>query len=260
METDARLRQYRETWNRKPVLREIYRGYYRRIAAACKPGSVLEIGGGSGNFESDRDFRIIRTDILPAAWLDVVCDAQSLPFDAGSFDNIVMVDVLHHIERPIRFLREADRVLRPGGRLILIEPGITPVSWLFYKLLHPEPVVLGADPLVDGPVNAKRNPYDANQAIPTLLVGRHRERFLRLFPDFRIVAATQFDLVTYPLSGGFRRWSLIPRTALDTLLCLDRVLEKVVGRMSAFRLFVTIEKCPGRTTPGHNGPASGVCV
>jgi len=65
---------YRDIWQRKPVLREIYGDIYRRIVAASVPGPMLEIGGGSGNF---KDFapHAISSDIMPAAWLDLVCDA-----------------------------------------------------------------------------------------------------------------------------------------------------------------------------------------
>src|SRR3546814_18467176 len=99
-----------------------------------------------------------------------------------------MLDVLHHIERPGVFFAEAARVLRPGGRLVMIEPGITPVSWLFYKLLHPEPVDMSADPLAEVAPDPARDPFaDANQALPTLLFARsrYRLRFAMTFPGPR---------------------------------------------------------------------------
>ena len=74
-------------------------------------GTTLEIGGGIGQFKM-RFPDVIATDIQSAPWLDLVTDAQNLPFAAGSIANIVMVDVLHHIEFPLLFLQEAERVLR----------------------------------------------------------------------------------------------------------------------------------------------------
>ena len=93
---------------------------------------------------------VTATDILTAPWLDLVADAQNLPFADASFANIALFDVLHHIEFPRRFLAEASRVLKPGGRIVMVEPAITPVSWPFYRIMHPEPVDISADPLDDG--------------------------------------------------------------------------------------------------------------
>jgi SAM-dependent methyltransferase len=118
------LEDYRRAWDRKPVLRAIYDDFYDRIAAACRPGTTIEIGGGSGNLKQ-RLADVIATDVQFAPWLDCVADAQRLPFAATSAVNIVMVDVLHHLEFPIVFFREAARVLRPGGCVLMVEPAIT---------------------------------------------------------------------------------------------------------------------------------------
>lgn len=235
------LLEHRELWDRKPVLRAIYSDYYARIIAMCTPGRTLEIGGGSGNLKGLLE-DVISTDIVPTSWLDAAADAQSLPFADACFANIVMVDVLHHIERPSRFLAEARRVLRPGGRLILLEPAITPVSWVFFKLFHPEPVIMTEDPLVDGPTDRKREPFDANQAIPTLIFGRHRSRFETLFPEFAIVRIERLSLVAYPLSGGFRPWCLIPESAVGAVLALENRVAPVLGGAMGFRLFVVLDR------------------
>src|SRR5512134_2847437 len=115
---------------------------------ACRPGLMLEIGGGSGNLKEFMP-RVVTTDILQAPWLDAVADAEALPFRDKTFDDIVMVDVLHHLEAPGLFFREAQRVLRPRGRLVLVEPAITPLSWVAYRFCHQEPVIMGQDPLAD---------------------------------------------------------------------------------------------------------------
>lgn len=235
------LQHFRAVWERKPVLRVIYDDFYDRIATACVPGATIEIGGGIGNLKH-RLGEVIATDIQFAPWLDAVADAQQLPFTSGSAANIVMIDVLHHLEFPTAFFREAQRVLRPGGRVIMVEPAITWGSSLFYRLLHREPVRMAADIFGDGRPDPRRDPYDANQAIPTLLATRDRDRFHGLFPDLRIVRVDWFAFAAYALSGGFKSWSLISENFARRLLQAERPIEPSLGRLGAFRMMLVIDK------------------
>lgn len=235
------LYEHRELWEQKPVLRAIYSDYYSRIVAMCTAGRTLEIGGGSGNLKGLLN-DVISTDIVPMSWLDAAADAQALPFADACLANIVMVDVLHHIERPYRFISEARRVLHPGGRLVLLEPAITPVSWVFFKLFHPEPVRMNEDPLRDGPLDKEREPFDANQAIPTLIFGRHRPRFDKMFPEFSVHHLERLSLLAYPMSGGFRPWCIIPKAAVGAVLALENLCAPLLGRAMAFRLFVVLTR------------------
>jgi len=223
------------------VLRAIYRDFYRRIMAASRPGLVLEIGGGSGNLKQFAT-HVISTDIQLAPWLDAVADAQALPFGDCTFDGIVMVDVLHHLEAPGRFLQEAQRVLRPRGRLVLVEPAITPVSWVVYRFFHHEPLRMDQDPLTEVATGSPRDPYDANSALPTLLFGRARKRLERTCPNLVVRDVRRFSLAAYPLSGGFRSWSLLPRALVTPLLRFERAVERGLGPLMAFRLLAVLEK------------------
>lgn len=232
---------YRRAWGRKPLLRRVYNNIYDRIASWCVDGRSVEIGGGIGQFKG-RFQDVIATDIQAAPWLDLVADAQRLPFSDKSIANIVMVDVLHHIEFPLLFLREAERVLRAGGRCIMVEPGITLGSSLFYRFMHHEPVRMSVDPLVEGTPNAGRDPYDSNQAIPTLLVGRERERLAKLIPTLSLIKTDWFSFIVYPLSGGFKPWALLPDKVGAYLLSVEKMLEPLFGRSFAFRLLIVLEK------------------
>jgi ubiquinone/menaquinone biosynthesis C-methylase UbiE len=51
---------------------------------------------------------------------------ERLPFRNGSFDAVFCIDVLHHAESQVAMLTELGRVLRPGGRVLCVEP-----NWLF---------------------------------------------------------------------------------------------------------------------------------
>jgi hypothetical protein len=98
------------------------------------------------------------------------------------------------------------------------------------------------DPLVEGTARADRNPYDSNQALPTLIATKHRDRFHQLLPDLKIVEIVWFSFALYPLSGGFKSWSLIPAWLAPTLLRWERALEAAAGPVCGFRMLLTVEK------------------
>src|SRR5262249_28009934 len=151
-------------------------------------------------------------------------------------------DVLHHLEFPLVFFRGAGRGRRPGGGVLMVEPAITWGSTAFYRLFHHEPVRISADVLVDGSPDPRRDPYDSNQAVPTLIATRDRDRFHRLVPTLRIAGVQWFALAAYPLSGGFQPWSLIGEGAARRLLPLERALARTLGRFMGFRMLLTVEK------------------
>lgn len=241
--TDPRLVAHRSAWQNKRAVRKIYNDYHRHLIDACVSGSILDVGSGSGQSrEMNKD--VVAIDLLLSPWVDIVGDAQALPFGNECLRNIIMMDVLHHIERPRAFFSEATRTLQKGGRLAMIEPAITPVSWLVYKFLHPEPVVIGIDPLAEVGTTIGRDPFDANQAIPSLIFARKfsQKRFVSEFPGLRILEIKYLSLFAYPLSGGFNNWSLIPSIMVSGMLAMERILMPILGRLMAFRLLVVLER------------------
>jgi SAM-dependent methyltransferase len=235
------LEDYKKQWNKKPVLRAIYSDLYQKIENVACSGDTLEIGGGIGNLHI-RAGRLIKTDIQYSIGVDVVADAQQLPFDNEVFSNIVLFDVLHHLQCPLLFFAEAQRVLKPGGRVIMVEPGITPVSKLLYKMGHEEPVEMGWDMNDPCKVDSDKDPYDSNQAIPTILFKRDKNIFLRNNKGFKIIRSDWLSLFAYPLSGGFKSWSLIPCSWVSIILKIEEKLLPFLGNIAAFRLMVVVEK------------------
>ena len=201
----------------------------------------MEVGAGSGNLKETMP-QVLATDIVTVAWLDAVVDAHALPFADSTVDSLVGIDVLHHVQYPVRFLAEAERVLKPGGRVVLVEPAITPVSRVVFALGHPEPVDMRADPLAEGAPDRGKHPMDSNQALPTLLAGRHRAGLERRVPDLRLVCRQHLSLAAYPLSGGFRPWNLVPPRLVGPLLRLEERLVPVLGRLMGFRLLLVYER------------------
>ncbi len=238
----TKLDSYSEIWRRKPVLRAVYQSLYQKIAAHALTGATLEIGSGIGNF-SLPESSITRLDIQASDQVDVVGDAHDLPLDDNSFDNIVLFDVLHHLDCPLIFFAEANRVLKPSGRIIMVEPAITPLSYPFYNWLHEEPVDMSWQPDPKCRPDPHKDPYDSNQAIPTLLFGKYKNSFAAdAALPFTVTTKKYLSLFVYPLSGGFKRWSLIPALLAQPLLKIDDTLSLFLGRFFGFRLLVVLEK------------------
>jgi ubiquinone/menaquinone biosynthesis C-methylase UbiE len=103
-----------------------------REALAGAPGRRLaDIGGGTGNYARalrDEGWDPVVVDREPAMLaraaakgLETVAgDAQQLPLADASVDAAMLVSMLHHVENPAAAVAEAQRVLRPGGRLALM--------------------------------------------------------------------------------------------------------------------------------------------
>ena len=99
-----------------------------REALAGAPGPrLLDVGGGTGNYAlalqregwqpvvCDRSADMLAR--AAAKGLETVeCDATALPFADASFDAVMCVSMLHHVDDRSRALAEQRRVVRPGGR------------------------------------------------------------------------------------------------------------------------------------------------
>lgn len=242
MLSESIAHEHNNIWAQKASLRALYSYYYRRIAEECVDGVTLEIGSGCGNLNLDNG-KVIKLDVQEIDLVDVVGDAEVLPFRNKSIQNIVLVDVLHHLQYPLKFFMEARRVLGAGGRLIMLEPAITPVSKVFYHYLHPEPVDMNVNPFIASVPVSGKNPYDSNQAIPTIIFNKMYDQYQKLFSDLRVRKKLFMSLWCYPLSGGFRPWCLIPSVLVMPLLKIEELLLPKFGDIAAFRLFIVLEKC-----------------
>jgi SAM-dependent methyltransferase len=239
---DPRQIERDRIWKEKATLRLLYTDYYRRLIRACPNGPLLDIGGGTAHVKNVRS-DVVSIDILPFRGIDAVCDAHSLPFPDDQFAGIIMIDVLHHLERPIAFLNEACRVLRSGGVLGMIEPGMSTIAYPFYRYLHQEPADMKIDPFLPGPVKASRDPYDANQAIPTLLFSAaNRSRLAEFVPKLTVREIHWLSLFAFPMSGGFKRWCLIPSQFVNALVKFEDRLPRWLHQFLGFRIFVTLHK------------------
>jgi SAM-dependent methyltransferase len=219
----------------KRLLRDIYDEWYAALAgAAGDRRPVLELGSGGG-FLAERIPGLIASDVRRTPAARLVCDAQALPFRDGGLGAIVMTNVLHHVSDAGRFLNEAARVVRPGGRLAAIEPWVSAWSRWVYTRLHHEPFDPDAPDWAfpaTGPLSS------ANGALPWMIVSRDRARLEREHPQWTIAEIRPGWPLRYLLSGGVSMRSVVPGFAAGACRALDRRLEGPGNRWAMFALIV----------------------
>ncbi len=242
------VRRQREVWLNKPVLRLLYNSWYSRCAAQFSgQRPVVEIGAGSGNFKSFYP-DVISTDVFATGpWIDLVMDAHALALGPSIAGTIFVFDVLHHLQRPLDFLRQAVAALKPGGRLVLCEPALSPWSRFLYGVFHHEPVDTNWDPfgLDRQPLQKDSHREFANSAIPELLFWKNRARTMQLLSPCRLVHAEKFGFLLYPLTGGFGYRSFLPQLGFATLQKVeDSIMSPFANWLTGMRMIVVLEKPP----------------
>lgn len=235
------LAEHERAWNERPLLRRLYRDWFGQVAAAMSsvPGVSVELGSGIGRLrETVPD--IVLTDVEATPWSPTVARAENLPFGDGDVANLVLIDVFHHVADPARFFDEAMRALRPGGRVVILDPYCSPVSAPLYRRFHDERTDLSADPFeIDAQVDA--SPFESNQARATLAFFRSLPEFEARWPGLAVVERRRLAFLAYPLSGGFTRRPLIPDAAGVAFQGVERMLGWAAPAL-AFRCLVVLER------------------
>jgi SAM-dependent methyltransferase len=220
----------------KPFLRAIYNEWYSMLAAEVPPapGAVLELGSGAGY--CDRYISgLITSEVFHCPSVQLAVDARQIPFRDGSLRAIVFTNVLHHIPDLQGFFEEASRCLRKGGKILMIEPWVTPWSRLVYKRLHHEPFLPESESwsfASSGPVSG------ANGALPWIVFSRDRLRFESGFSELVIERIRPFLPFRYLVSGGVGMRSLMPAFTHSLWARLETLLEPCMSYLAMYAFIV----------------------
>lgn len=93
---------------------DLARAFARKVGAR---GTVVHTDINEAMLRQGRDRLLNEGQLLPTA----LCDAEALPFVTGAFDLVSVAFGLRNMTHKGQALREMCRVLRPGGRLLVLE-------------------------------------------------------------------------------------------------------------------------------------------
>ena len=117
------------------------KSWRRQAAENLSPGSILDLGSGTGASYSDlKNFNVTALDpdekMLSLNKFDkkIVGKSEELPFKENSFDNVLCCFVWRNVSDTEKALGEVYRVLRQGGKFVLLD--MTRPAKNILKLLH----------------------------------------------------------------------------------------------------------------------------
>lgn len=227
---------HREIILQKPFLKKLYQDWYEIFIKKCREvgrGGYLEIGSGGG-FLKDEFPQVITSDILELPLVDKVFSAEHLPYNDNELGCIMMLNVFHHIPRPYLFLKEAERTLMKGGKIIMIEPANSLFARFIYKRFHHEPFD------EKGPREIKPgNPLsNSNQALPYIYFERDLQLFNNDYPNLKIKRIIYHSPFSYIFSGGVSRSALLPYFMYPIVKTLEMFCKPFSRQLG---LFCTVE-------------------
>jgi len=234
------LGKYDLIWESSPVLRRYYRNLWTNGLADLHEKPIVELGAGTG-WIRHMNSEVISADILVSPHIDMVCDGSVLPFASNSVGSFLCVAFYHHCIARRRFFEEVSRTLKPGGRIAILDPYISPLSRIIYSIATQESLDLG-ESLFDEKAATPQNPLlEANVARATIAFQNRVDEFSRQFPQLKIVKREIFNFFAHIAAGSANQKSPFPDWVYPIACAVDKVLHPV-RRLTAMGMQVVLEK------------------
>ena len=116
-----------------PGIHERFFDFFKKIANQYNKPRILEIGAGHGAFTKrifDEGYDVSACDLFPEKFYfdEIECKeadiTKEIPYESGSFDIIIAIEVMEHIHDHVKFFEESHRLLKNEGVLVFSTPNI----------------------------------------------------------------------------------------------------------------------------------------
>lgn len=228
----AYSRLYQEDWHRE-MIKHVHPDATKVLDLCCGSGFLLneleQKYPGAVGLDISFEMLKVADEYVPGALL-ITGDAEKLPFKPDCFDTVVCKGSLHHTRDHVAFLRYSQKVLRPGGRLIISEPCND------NRLFH----------------LARNLMYKISPHFEEGDLGFRRKQMIELYEQagFEVTAIERYGFLGYIFSAfpDLVPWfRFVPGTVFLTrfFVWFDRMLVKIpILKLLAFQLIVVGQKLP----------------
>jgi SAM-dependent methyltransferase len=224
----------------KPSLEAFYADAFRHFEAVLHArklsDTIIELGSGS-RLIKDYLPNAKATDISFQKDLDLCLDGTKIELKSESVDAFFAMNVLHHIHDKFKFFDEVSRCLKPGGLLFIRDQHISLVSRLIFKYLHHEHFDESNNIWKIESENLTENGASAH-----VIFNKERQIFEEKWGDLEIIKIERVSAMYYWLSGGLKKWTMIPSSLTSPLISLDSRLAKLCPFLCSFTDIQIIKK------------------
>jgi len=237
------VERHRQILRSNALLRSVYLRWYQECMPAYEAtkgleGDIVEIGSGAG-FLDEEIPGLIKTDVVRGPSIQKIVDAMNMDFEDEQLRAIFMIGVLHHLPFPSQFLAEAQRCLKRGGRLIMIEPNNSLIERVLCRVLdHYE---YWDDSIGDWTNEAASRMTKANLALSWVILVRDRKRFEAEFPALKVLDIRYHTFLSYILSGGMSYRPFLPAFCLPAVKVIEALANPFMRNLGTL-MTVEIEK------------------
>ena len=244
VDSENRLELHRQMLEKKRMLREVFTSFhhvFRKFEQQYFTAKGLQVELGAGVSPMRNSYpEVLATDIVNAPHLDKVLNAEAMDLDDNSVRAFYGQNCFHHFPHPDKFFSEVERVLAPGGGLILLEPYYGPFASLLYKRLFRSEGFDKKYPSWETPVEGPMN--GANQALSYIVFKRDLKQFEQKYPSLKIVKQKPAgNYMKYLLSGGLNFRQLLP-DSFSGLIGFVEIIFTPFNRLLALHHVIIIRK------------------